>query len=187
MLMTDQELLSRMADGDRDAFAEFYDRYAARMLGLIRTINSDHSRSEDVLQKVFWQVWQKASTFDASRSSPLVWLMMLTRGRAIDQMRRTTAAGHAHDRFAGTLNGRAAQMNGSAAEQEDDVERARRAMSSLPAEQMDAVSLAFHGGLTCAQIAQLRSLPIGTVKTRIRLAMTKLRESFASHVEVSRS
>jgi RNA polymerase sigma-70 factor (ECF subfamily) len=189
MSMTDQELLAHIADGGREAFAQFYDRYAARMLGLIRSITNDQSRAEDVLQEVFWHVWQKASTFDASRSSPLAWLMMLTRGRAIDQMRRATVAGQMQQRLVISVNGHANSNRDERANVDvrDDAAHARRAVASLPAEQLDAVSLAFHGGMTCAQIAQLRGLPLGTVKTRIRLAMARLRNTLATHVEVSRS
>lgn len=186
MHATDHELLLQIAKRDRAAFGEFYDRYAARMLGLIRGILPDHAREEDVLQEVFWQVWQKASAFDPAIASPSAWLMMMTRARAIDQVRRTAV----WERYVGRaqeLNQPKAYSNGHAASQVNDDESAsaRAALAALPAEQFEAISLAYHGGLTCAQIAEVRGLPLGTVKTRIRQGLMKLRQACGVHAEVN--
>ncbi len=183
MKVSDQRLLALIASGDRAAFGEFYDRFAPRIFGLLLRLVHNRAEAEDVLQEVFLNVWRNASRYDPKLAEPAVWLMLTARSRAIDALRKrkslsATAEASAHNAVA------------QAAPAEDDMTRWRRvsqAMAALPSEQSDAIGLAFHGGLTCAQIAALRGVPIGTVKTRIRLGMIKLRDAVSNGARAFRT
>jgi len=168
---TDQQLLQRIAKQDRSAFSEFYDRYAARAFGLIVRIVHDRAAAEDVLQEVFLQVWNRASTYDDSLSSPLAWVLLLARGRSIDALRHLGADARLAARnqsLHGSLQDESAPKNGL---REGDIQ-----LDRLPPDQAEAIRLAYHGGMTCVQIADLLGLPLGTVKTRVRLGIRRLRE-----------
>ena len=169
---SDVELLSRMGTGDRAAFADFYDRYSGRMFGLLIKLVGRRSEAEDVLQETFWQVWSRASDFDGRRGSPLVWLVQITRSRAIDQLRRRRD--HQPATAAPDVGTSGQVLDGI--EREDLAAQARNAISSLPREQSAVIRLAFYGGLTHEEIARQRSIPLGTVKTRIRRGMQTLRK-----------
>lgn len=169
---SDQQLLARVAAGDRTAFTEFYDRHAAAVFGLLTRLLRIRSDAEDVLQETFWQVWRRAADYDPQRASPRVWLTLMARSRAVDRMRRThrepdelvaDAAAPVVDAF-------------DALERSEAMRLARGALASLPAEQSGAIGLAFYGGMTHEQIARLQDVPLGTVKTRIRLGMRRLRQ-----------
>jgi RNA polymerase sigma-70 factor (ECF subfamily) len=174
----DEALLASIAGRDRDAFAEFYDRYAARMFGLILKLIRRRDAAEDVLQDVFLQVWRKAGDYDSRLSRPLIWLMLVTRGRAIDWLRRHGSAAPAPPGFNGSAHA-------TRPRHDDDSFNPAPALARLPAEQAEAISLAFYGGLTYPQIAELCAVPLGTVKTRIRLGMKKLRETIEQEEEVN--
>jgi len=170
---TDGGLLTSIAGKDQAAFAELYDRFADRMFGLILKLFPQRTEAEDVLQEVFLHIWNRADAYNPSLGSPLVWMMLVTRARAIDHLRRrgahSAALAKLQSRNSANGHAHAANGNGSVASVGLDLSR-------LPAEQFEAIHLTYHGGLTCSQIAELRQLPLGTVKTRIRLGMMKLRE-----------
>lgn len=175
MEATDQILLARIADGDRVAFGTFYDRHAGRIHSLVLRICRNPREAEDVLQETFWAVWGKAHQFDARRGTPLAWLILLARSRCLDALRRTR-------RRPSTSN---PTELGDAPAPDDPVEqthrgdeaiRARRALASLPCDQRQAIELAFFDGLSHQQIAERLNTALGTVKTRIRLGMSKLRD-----------
>jgi len=186
MKVSDQRLLALIASGDRAAFGEFYDRFAPRIFGLLLRLVHNRAEAEDVLQEVFLHVWRNASRYDPKLAEPAVWLMLTARSRAIDALRKRrslSATVEASARAAG-------EPVASPVPAEDDMTRWRRisqAMATLPSDQSDAIGLAFHGGLTCAQIAALRGVPIGTVKTRIRLGMIKLRDAVSSGARAFRT
>lgn len=171
---TDSVLIERVAGGDRVAFAALYDRYAPRLLGLVVKILGIRGEAEDVLQETFLQVWSSAGRFDPTRSPPDVWLLLLARSRALDRLRRRVAATGP----AGT-DPCAADAPPAEAARRDEAGRARSAVAGLPADQRLAVELAFFQGLTHEQIAAKVGAPLGTVKTRIRLGLTRLRARLA--------
>ena len=176
MKESDQRLLALIASGDRAAFGEFYDRFSPRIFGLLLRLVRNRAEAEDVLQEVFLNVWRNAGRYDPKLAEPAVWLMLTARSRAIDALRKRTSQSATAEASARDA-GEPVAKPGPA---EDDMTRWQRvsqAMATLPSEQSDAIGLAFHGGLTCAQIAALRGVPIGTVKTRIRLGMIKLRDA----------
>lgn len=172
--MTDEHLLARIGARDQGAFAEFYDRHAARVLGLLRPILRDDTLADDALQETFWQVWQSADRYDASRASAVGWLAMLARSRALDIARkRSRPAGiEAHDVAVADTTERVAE--------DESALVIKHAMAELPADQRSLIYLAFFCGLTQEQIARHTAMALGTVKTRIRRGIQRMREDLAS-------
>ena len=190
-LMYEQEwagLLARIAAGDQPALAEFYDASSAKVFGLVMKILADRTVAEEVTMDVYTQVWRRASTYDTERGTPGSWLMMLAKTRAIDRFRSSYL-----ERGRQVPLDQAAELPGDAATPEQysaDLERQRlvqEAMASLSAEQRQAIALAYYWGLSQSEIADRLQLPLGTVKTRMRLGMIRLREVLAPHGEGVRS
>lgn len=169
-------LLARIAQGDRDAFGRFYDAFAGLALGLIRRILRDPAASEDVLQEVFWQIWQEAARYDPKRGSPEAWVVMRAKTRAIDRLRairrREKTFVAPVDESVARSSEAPAENPGVAAETRGLV---RSALDSLPEPQRRVVELAFFEGLTQSEIASRLGEPLGTVKTRARLGLERLR------------
>ena len=170
-------LLARIAQGDRDAFSRFYDVFAGLALGLIRRILRDPAASEEVLQEVFWQVWQDAGRYDPGRGSPEAWLVMRAKTRAIDRLRAIrrrdrTFVAPVDDALAASAADAPAENPGVAAERRGLV---RSALDELPEPQRRVVELAFFEGLTQSEIAKRLGEPLGTVKTLARLGLERLR------------
>ena len=176
----DAPLLDRIARGDADALALLYDRYAPRVLGLTTRILGDPDEAEDVLQEVFLQVW-RAPRFDPSRGAVLTWLLVLARSRAIDRLRSLRRRGRDRqvDVAAADLpSGQDVERDAGSAQEGSAV---RRALADLPAEQRRALELAYFDGYTQTEIAELTGAPLGTVKTRLRQGMMKLRDTFRAY------
>jgi RNA polymerase sigma-70 factor, ECF subfamily len=175
--MAGESLVRRMAAGDREAFGTFYDRYAPLVYPLIVRIVRDRSDAADVLQDVFWEAWQGATTYDPARGTPEAWMITRARTRAIDRVR---AVRRRSETFAPPIDeGRAgapAEDGGDAAERAEDRGIVRTALEALPAAQREAIELAYYAGLTQTEIADRLKQPLGTVKTRIRLGLERLRE-----------
>ena len=175
----DQETLSRLAAGDADALASLYDRYARPVYSLAYRVLSDPGEAEDLVQEVFAQVWRQAARYDARRGAVASWLMTITRTRAIDRIR----ARRARPDGVPVEPGRAEQMPDAGHPQEqvviatEQVARLRAALPQLPLVQRLAIELAFFEGLSHNEIAERLEQPLGTVKTRIRLGLLKLREA----------
>jgi RNA polymerase sigma-70 factor, ECF subfamily len=168
----DEQLMSRVAAGDEAAFAELYDRHAARVLGFLVRMLGRQDDAEDVLQETFWQVWKQAGDFDPSRASAKGWLYLLARSRATDLLRRRRREPAQLD--AETPSPTAAPLEGL--EAQDDGRALADALTRLTPEQRLAIQEAFYGGLTYEEVARRASLPVGTVKTRIRTGMQRLRD-----------
>ncbi len=180
LVLSDQTLLERLSHGDAGAFSAFYDRHASRILGLLVRLLGNRTSAEDVLQEVFVQVWSQAGTYDPQRGSPVLWLVMIARSRARDWWRRHSRLGEAALEL-GDVPESAASRGGDL-EQSESAELARQALALLPDEQRTAIRLAFFQGLTHVQIADLQRIALGTVKTRIRLGIRKLREIFENRL-----
>jgi len=176
----DEHALRRLADGDADAIAELYDRHARRVYSLALRILGDAPDAEDVVQEVFVQAWRQASRYSAARGVVAAWLQTLARSRAIDRLRarraQTDAAGGESAPSEAVDSGPPIDWQFVSAEQTRLV---RAALERLPILQRVAIELAYFEGLTHVEIAARLEQPLGTVKTRIRSGLMKLREALA--------
>lgn len=175
------DLIRRMAAGDRQAFAPFYDRYASLVFPLILRIVRDRADAADVLQEVFWEAWQSAGRYDAGRGTPEAWVVMRARSRAIDRVRSVRKRSGT---FVAPLDEAvmAAPDEGKPdpADLLSDRGRVQSALERLPGAQREVIELAYWNGLTQTEIATRLAQPLGTVKTRIRLGLERLREALGS-------
>ena len=166
--------MEAMAGGDESAFAALYDRYDSLVMGLAMRMLRDRGEAEDLVSDVFFELWQKASRYNPNRSNPRTYMVLLTRSRALDRLRRQrvpAAVGDAADQQAATGGDPSGQVAaGEAGEQ------VRAALGSLNPDQRQAVELAFFEGLTHQQIAERLETPLGTVKTRIRQGLVRMRD-----------
>ncbi len=169
-------LLSRVAAGDQAAFSDLYDGTAPRLLGLIKRILVDHSQSEEVAQEVFLEIWQTAARFDRSKGSALSWMFTMAHRRAIDRV-RSSQAGRDRDVKIGIRDTpREYDHVSESVEVKIESERVKVAMQSLTEFQRQALTLAYYGGYTQTEVAEMLSIPLGTVKTRLRDGMIRLRD-----------
>jgi RNA polymerase sigma-70 factor (ECF subfamily) len=181
----DRDSMLRVQARDADALGELYDRHGGRMLGLAQRILGAGGEAEEVVQEVFLFVWRAAASFDPARGSVLTWMLIATRSRSIDRLRARKPSGRGETRSLEELG------EGPAAP--DDVEASsssrqwealcRSAIGRLPEDQRRALELAYFHGLTQEEIAARTSTPLGTVKTRVRLGLMKLREHMRPYWE----
>jgi RNA polymerase sigma-70 factor (ECF subfamily) len=169
------DLLVRTAEGDQQAFARLYDMLAPRVFGLIVRVLVDRAQSEEVLQEVFLEIWQSASRFAPNKGQGRSWVLTMAHRRAIDRVRSSQASSD-RDVRAG-MRDLATTPAGVADEVELRVEGRRvvRALQTLPDPQREALTLAYFGGYSQSEIAALVGAPLGTVKTRMRDGLTRLR------------
>jgi len=167
-------LLGRVARGDQDAYAAVYDRTAGQVLGLVRAIVRDPAQSEEVAQEVLLDVWRSASRFDAELGSAAAWVMTLAHRRAVDRVRAEQKAAEREMRVASSAV--AYDEVAEAVEARLDRERVRRCLGSLTELQRESVTLAYYGGYTYREVAGLLGVAIGTVKTRMRDGLIRLRD-----------
>src|SRR4051812_7796420 len=170
-------LIKAVASGDDDALASLYDGTRRLLYGLTLRILGDAESAEEVLLDVYKQVWRKASSYDQARGNPLAWLMTIARSRAIDRLRSTKME---RQRVEPLDNVREIAAAGDV-EKDAILSGMRRvihkALDALPPEQREVIDLAYYGGLSQSEIAARIGQPLGTVKTRVRLALIKLRET----------
>ncbi|MGE0228086.1 MAG: sigma-70 family RNA polymerase sigma factor [Dehalococcoidia bacterium] len=176
---TDDELIASLTAGDISALEVLYDRYSTLVYSVSLRVLYDRQLAEDVTQEVFLRLWRRPQSFDPSRGRLLSWLMSVTRNRAIDERRKLARRIRTEDTADDPLPDR------TDTDGRDDPQLAlalselrwkvRAAMQSLPPAQRQVIELAYFSGLTQVEIAERTGLPLGTVKTRVRLAMNKLR------------
>lgn len=170
-----EDLLFRISQGDQLAFSEFYDLLAPRVLGLIRRLLVDHAQSEEVTQEVFLEIWQSARRFDPNKGGAKGWVMTMAHRRAIDRIRSAQASRNRDTRI-GIRDYEPVYDNvADTVEVRVDHEKVAAAMVRLSDTQRQAVRLAYYGGLSHSEIAEKVGVPIGTVKTRLRDGMIRLR------------
>jgi len=168
-------LLALVARGDQSAFAAVYDRSAAQVFGLVRRVIRDTAQSEEVTQEVMLEVWRSASRFDPHRGSAMAWLLTLAHRRAVDRIRSGQAAAEREVRAA-AATGPGYDMVAEEVETRLDAQRVRRCLESLTDLQRESVTLAFYGGYTYREVASLLGVATGTVKTRMRDGLIRLRD-----------
>jgi RNA polymerase sigma-70 factor (ECF subfamily) len=178
--------LSRVALGDRAAFATVYQATRAHLFGVILRIVVDRGQAEDVMQEVFVNIWRAAQGFDAARAQPMTWLTSIARNRAIDSLRRrktepqtvssgmTDADGEEHDLLAAMPSSDAGPLE--LLQQAAQVREVSHCMGQLSAEQRHCVALAYYQGLSHSEVAAHLSQPLGTVKSWVRRALVALKE-----------
>src|SRR6185437_855028 len=178
----DVELLKAIAARDEAALARLYDCYRTILFGLLMRILNNREEAEDVLQEVFLQVWRKAADFDESRGRPFTWLVTLARSRGIDRLR--TLAARERVAVAGARE-EAEAISDAVEDAFRSEQRAviNNALAQLPDEQKRPLMLAYFDGLTQSEIAARVGAPLGTVKTRMRTGLMKLRELVAGKDE----
>ncbi len=167
-------LLGRVARGDHMAFEAIYDALAPSVFGLVRRVVRDPEQSEEVTQDVLLEVWRAASRFEPARGSALAWVMTVAHRRAVDRVRSAQAATLRETRAA-ALESQADDVADEALDRLER-ERVRRCLGSLTPLQREAVTLAYYGGYTYAQVAGLLGVAVGTVKTRMRDGLIRLRD-----------
>lgn len=178
----DVELLYAVARGDEMALGALYDRYRLILFALLVRILNSREEAEDVLQEVMLQVWRRAADFDEQRGRPFTWLVTLARSRAIDRLRVLGARQRLADSASRNSPDEAsdAVKDTLHAEQREIVQRA---LAELPEEQTRILILAYFEGLTQSEIAKKLTTPLGTVKTRMRSGMIKLRELLGKEIQ----
>jgi RNA polymerase sigma-70 factor (ECF subfamily) len=169
------ELLERLRRGDRDAFAALYDTYGRLAFGLAYRIVGRAGEAEEVVQEAFLTLWRASGRLDAQRGSVRAFLLTIVHRRAIDVLRRKTGPEHALDDAALLPSGSPDPVEFAA--QSEDRELVQSAMRELPAEQRQAIELAYFRGLTVAEMAHEEGIPLGTAKSRLRLALDRMRKT----------
>ncbi|BCA53188.1 putative RNA polymerase sigma factor, sigma-24-like protein [Nitrospira sp. KM1] len=176
----DPALLVRVGKGDQQAFSQLYDHSSTLLYTLAYRILRNRDEAEELLQDVYLEVWRKVSRYDVGRGTPVAWLITLTRSRAIDRLRSRAARPEQTATLDDAMTSRARDMGPSPFETQADQDvrlAVGNAMTGLPAAQQQAIELAYYEGLSHHEIAARLNQPLGTVKTRIKLGMSKLRDA----------
>jgi RNA polymerase sigma-70 factor (ECF subfamily) len=171
----DAALLALVQQGDESAMASLFDRYSKVVYSVALRVLRDPASAEDVLQEVFMQIWRNPDGFVATRGSLGGWLAVVARNRSIDALRRKRPTEQVDDMALGSNYNLANE-----AERNSLMEKARGVIRLLPIEQRKTLEMAFFDGLTHSEIAEMTGDPLGTVKTRIRSALTSLRKAFTA-------
>jgi RNA polymerase sigma-70 factor, ECF subfamily len=167
---SDEALLARIAGGESAALCAFYDRHSSLIYALLLRILNRAEDAEDALQLTFLQVWRSAQQYDAQRGSIRNWLILIARSRGRDVLRRQRKLGKAV-----SLSEADTQDPSTVLDKLNQDSRLHRALKEIPTEQSSAIALAFYGGMTYEEVAEKENLPVGTVKTRIRTGLQRLR------------
>ena len=178
--LSDETLLAGLGSGNPEAAAAFIRRFQGRVYGLALTMLRDPDLAEDVAQETFMRVWRHAPTYDAPRGRVPTWVLAITRNLAIDRARMRSAIPVDPDIIASELELASEDAPVDIAERE----RVRQAVGSLPDDQRRALVLAMYAGRTAREISELDGVALGTVKTRIRAAMLKLRDALGVQHEL---
>jgi RNA polymerase sigma-70 factor, ECF subfamily len=172
----DGQLLARVAHGDVAAFETVYDRHAGVVFGMARQVLRDPDLAEEVAQEVLVEVWRSAARFDASRGSARAWIATIARRRVVERVRTVRAAGERDLRAAAAGASRSVDEVSETVEIRMEHLQVRRCLESLTRLQRESVDLAFYRGYTQRQVSDLLEVPLGTVKSRLRDGLTRLRD-----------
>jgi RNA polymerase sigma-70 factor, ECF subfamily len=175
--LADEDLIVLVERRDADAFAILYDRHGGAAYSLAHRIVGDPAVAEDVTQEAFLSLWRSGGRFDAARGSVRSWMLGIVRNRAIDALRRASGPAPKLDLDDdGVLEGQASgELTDAAAIRRETAQRVRGALGELPDEQSQVIGLAYFGGFTHSEIAEMLGMPLGTVKGRMRLGLEKIR------------
>jgi RNA polymerase sigma-70 factor (ECF subfamily) len=181
----DVALIRRVCEADEAALGALYDRWNRSVFSLVSQVLKDPDEAEDIVEETFWQAWRKAASYEQSRGAVSTWLLTIARRKALDRLRsRARQREESLDQNPGFVS-----LTSSEPDPSQLAEGAERragltaALNDLPAEQRRVLELGYFSGMSQSEIAQAIGEPLGTVKTRMRLAMQKLREPLAMHRE----
>ena len=173
-----EDVLSEVARGDQAAFAELYDRVHTQVYGLVRRVLRDPAQSEEITQEVLLDVWRTASRFDRSRGSGTAWIMTMAHRRAVDRVRSEQSSRNRDNKVG--VRDHAVEGFDEVAETVEvrlEHQQVRQAMERLTDLQRESIELAYYGGYTYREVADLLDTPLGTVKTRLRDGLIRLRDA----------
>ncbi len=170
-------LLRRIASGDQSAFADFYDSTSRTVYGIVLSVVRDRAQAEEVAQEVYVEAWTSAPRFDPELGSPSGWLNTIAHRKAVDRVRSSQRSIAREQRHFDADSGRQVVDTSDIVVAHDESQRVRDALEKLPEAQRTAVRLAYFEGRTHREVAEVLELPLGTVKTRIRDAMIRLRRA----------
>jgi RNA polymerase sigma-70 factor (ECF subfamily) len=168
-------LLGSVARGDQAAFEVVYDRIAGPVYGLIRKVVRDPAQSEEVAQEVLLEIWRSASRFDPVKGSAMTWAMMIAHRRAVDRVRSASAQTE-RDQKSAAVTAIAIDEVAETVEANLDRERVRRCLGTLTEIQRESVTLAYYGGYSYPEVARKLDVALGTIKTRIRDGLIRMRD-----------
>ncbi len=171
------ELLGRSSRGDEGAFADLYERTCAKVYGLARRVVRDPALAEEVAQETYLAVWTQSARFDPAQGGALAWILTIAHRRAVDRVRSTESARERDTRFAALGDGGDYDVVGEAVSTTLEAARVRKALASLTEVQREAVLLAYYGGYTYKEVSELLDVPLGTIKTRMRDGLIRLRDA----------
>lgn len=171
-------LVAQVAAGDRRAFAELYDRFSDQVFGLARYVTRHEPTAEEVTQETFLKLWRKADTFRSGRGKFSTWLLTIAKRTAIDRLRKEDRRPDIAEAIDVEAEWRPAMSNPGSGSEEARWRSLYFALHDIPDEQRHAIALAYYQDMSHSQIAEYLGIPLGTVKTRIRLGMQKLREAW---------
>ena len=178
--LADEDLMQLVRRGDAEAFEVVYERHATVAFSLAHRMTQSRNAAEDVVQEAFLSLWRSGARYDRARGSVRTWILGIVHNRAIDALRRSTV----HDRRRASDEGleerfAAAERTDAEVARRDEAREIRDALATLPDEQSRVIELAYFGGFTHREIAEMLGAPIGTVKGRMRLGVKKMREVLA--------
>ncbi len=173
---TPEDLMALVARGDEAAFERLYDVLAGPIMGLVQRVLRDPAQSEEVTQEVLVELWRTATRYRSDRGSVRTWAMTLAHRRAVDRVRSAQAAIDREDRVAESEVDRPFDQVADEVTNRLEREQVRRCMNTLTDLQRESVVLAYYGGYTYREVAQLLEVPLGTVKTRLRDGLIRLRD-----------
>jgi len=170
------DLLARVARGDHQAFEVVYGQLAGPVYGVVRQVLRDPAQSEEIAQEVLLEIWRTASRFDPERGSAAAWSLTIAHRRAVDRVRSENAGSRREQKAAPDLSAAIDDDVADVVASRLDQQRVRRCLGSLTNLQRESIKLAYYGGYTYPQVAQLLDVALGTVKTRIRDGMIRMRD-----------
>ena len=172
-----EELVAAAARGDEQAFAELYDQTSPRVYGMVLRVVRDPAQAAEVTQDVYLEVWRQSARFDAGKGGVLPWLLMIAHRRVVDRVRSAQSSMARDDKYALLHEERPYDSVSEQVQTSLEAQRVRRVLDDLTPAQREAVTLAYFGGYTHTEVAQLLKLPLGTVKTRIRDGLIRMRDA----------
>jgi RNA polymerase sigma-70 factor (ECF subfamily) len=184
-VLADEDLMQLVRAGDAQAFEIVFDRHSGAAFSLAYRMCGRQAMAEDIVQEAFVSLWRSGARYDATRGSVRTWVLSVVRNRTIDAFRRESAKGSRDVSEEGIAERMAApELTDTEVERRDEARQVRKALIELPPDQRQVIELAYFGGFTHSQIADMLELPSGTVKGRMRLGLTKMRLALGDSPEV---